>query len=207
MRINERMLEDWICQHPNEAFSNWGPDTTIVERQVSLQHGVADILAWNDTLLIAELKIGQLQEKDIGQLLRYCHDIRTEMQEFCIDLDLQTHGESLMRQDLFYYLYNYLGWGDDQSIQAITPVLIGQSIDEKTLAATEGAGITVLLWNCEEGQFALTVAGALPRWSSRSPWFEHLSTLITQRCQEEAEQDFETVVSGLFGIEATDGTR
>jgi hypothetical protein len=159
MKVSEKMLEDWICENPKVIYYN----IEILERQLRLKHGVLDLLGWSDGfgLLAIELKRGTLREQDIGQVLRYTHDINKILSDMWFELDMfieespdvdQAIIDHLkkMRQNISKTFTESLYCEMLKDSPKCTPMLIGKSIDEKTFAAAEGCGAHVLVWVYDE---------------------------------------------------------
>jgi len=153
MRLSEKQLEDFVCKHPE--YSIWN-GVEIIGRQIRVEHGIIDILAWDgngNSTLVIELKTRPLEERDIGQVLRYDHDVSAELGRIGIctePINLLERGTNLTEDERrFTRKWNYLhiaGDGDPRDAPAIIPILIGPSISQKVKAACEAVPIAVRLF-------------------------------------------------------------
>jgi hypothetical protein len=205
MKISEKMLEDWICEHPEEAL--WD-EVEIIGRQIRLSHGVLDVLAFDARTIVIELKARPLKEKDIGQLLRYVHDIKDCLLSIGMAIKPVREGPLTIREELFqtaWYDYHDIA---ESLIQHIIPVLIGTSADSKVLAAASAVDAEVRLWNYDENEgFRISY----PRYlslveemdTSFPDWLLDLNKRITDCCTHDAEVLFMQQVAELFGQELT----
>lgn len=209
--VSERELEDFVCEHPEEVFFR---GTEIIGRQVKLKHGILDILAWNgEGTYVVELKARPLKEKDIGQVLRYTHDVREGLKQYGFIVNLKSsndnHPRTLTEKAFWHSWFWYTGWGDEtEDVVAIKPILIGPSVDKALLAAATEAGIYIRLWSydIETGRFSFEFPG-LVFWhddgrdvSSYPAWAEKLGKRIRPLCKQEAQEELERVTNQLFGI-------
>lgn len=135
--VLEKELENYICAHP-ECLP--GGVFEIFGRQVKTPHGVIDILGRDgDNIEIVELKAGALQEKDIGQVLRYVYDIKNILKQIGRSLYPDLPGGLLREQWDEMFCMSSDSW-------IVSPALIGKSASPKILAAAEGAGIVCMKW-------------------------------------------------------------
>lgn len=202
--MKEKELEDLICQHPRSILS---ADGIILGRQIPLAHGRLDILAWDyGQTFVIELKVRPLQEKDIGQVLRYTNDVKWHLliafqQAIKGDqcFDLETWRGNAYADKLMPYANATPG-----EFPAIQPMLIGPSADSTVLAAAQGADIKVMFWTADETkrQVELSYAGehdslkdafhSAPLWASR----------IVERAQalawDEADYQIDQSITQLF---------
>lgn len=188
--INERQLEDFICKNPE--YSLW-EGVEVIGRQVSLAHGRLDILAWDGSqTLVIELKARAIQEKDVGQVLRYRRDIESGLDR----IGVREYPEDVtLRPKLFNELWTERHGLSTIGRYAISPILIGANIDSKTLAAARGGEILVILWRYESTQNAVSFSRPLDyagssfsdsHWNSPYPWWLRLlNERIKKSCEEE----------------------
>lgn len=188
--ISERQLEDFICKNPE--YSLW-EGVEIIGRQVSLAHGRLDILAWDGSqTLVIELKARTIQEKDIGQVLRYRQDIEVEL----CRIGMREHPADVsLRPKLFNER-----WTEYHCLSAIgryslAPVLIGSGINSKAMTAARGAEAIVILWDYESVEDTLqfhcwrhtpfSLAGLPPRDKPYPWWVLALNKRIREACEGE----------------------
>lgn len=164
--ISERELEDYLCEHsellqfdrfyvPEELFEE--SEVTIIGRQVVVEHGIIDLLTYcaatYPCVSVIELKTKPLQEKDVGQLLRYMWDIRG-MLDFAHNSPtpaqvVEGFDElSSLREEMFWHIFQ------DQSF--VQGVLIGPSIRSPIAAACQAADIEVCLYEVADERIELT---------------------------------------------------
>jgi len=156
--ISEQELENRLCENPNALQDG----LCIIERQVPLPYGILDILGYRRGHKIIELKARPLKEQDVGQVLRYTHDVqeillRTAVQRCPVRLaNFQTSTGTVQlvstkEDEHFRHIYfTAMGYSESQSehIPAlISPILIGPSADNKIVAAAHAANIEIYLWN------------------------------------------------------------
>lgn len=203
--ISERELEDFICVHPEALWD----DIEIIRRQVHLRHGTLDILAWNGAALVIELKARALQEKDIGQVLRYTFDIRTGLQRIGTYENPRNDPSPLTLSRKFFLR----SWDDLHDLTmirattcepAVVPILVGTAISEQIMAAAEVAGIQIILWheNVDTGEPEFKHTSHL-RWNNGSypNWLVELNHRIHQACKQDTDAALDVLVSELFTME------
>jgi hypothetical protein len=202
-RITEKQLEDWICQNPEKAL--WY-GTSIIDRQVGLPHGILDVLAYDGHTLVIELKARKLQERDIGQVLRYTHDVLHGLQQIGRnDCPIADSAYSFLpdaectfpsRQAAYEHLHYYHLHGYD-SVQPgfygdvpIIPVLIGTGADESLLAASRAANITVLTWHINQKTEEIETVSAwpesIPDDDCYPEWAQKLHSIFLQTYKHDA---------------------
>jgi hypothetical protein len=162
MKISEKMLEDWLCENPEELFG-----MVLLGRQIRLEHGILDILGYRPDIrrpVCIELKARPLKEKDIGQVLRYAYDVDNLMRggwsrlERGSDTWLTKWDHNIMdrmfggdpenyRDEIFERLFY------DEWVNHCSPTLIGAGVNDSVYAAARSAGIVVLVWSFEDGVF------------------------------------------------------
>ena len=151
-RVRERDLERWIVEHADEAGVG-----TVIGNQLNVPHGRLDILSYEEDTTtegpygpilwyhVIELKTQPLRESDIGQVLRYTHDIKRIIQDYsCAHLIHKAVSD--VRRETVREIAHY-------SEALVNPWLIGPSIDKNTLAACEGADVRVYLYTPTESGF------------------------------------------------------
>ncbi len=203
--ITEKQLENFICKHPE--YSLW-QDVEIIGRQITVEHGRLDILAWDGRVLVIELKARALEEKDVGQVLRYKRDVEAEFNRWGA-FEHPNGGEwpRALRLDAYADLWShYYGLSQD-SEPAVIPVLIGSSIEQNVHAAAEGGGIEVILWKYDRGQNALDFTS--PKWLTwrdgpYPKWCWTLFDRIHNLCMQEADKLFDEIVDELFKVNTED---
>jgi hypothetical protein len=154
--IKEKEIEDLICRRPSCILPE---GAVILGRQIPLAHGRLDVLAWNYGITyVIELKARPLQEKDIGQVLRYTHDVKRH-------LFVAFH--NAIRQDPHFELESWRGntYADalmpfanavPDEFPAIQPMLIGSAAGSSVMAAAGGACIEVLVWSANEEKLEMS---------------------------------------------------
>ena len=133
---SEKHLEDWIVANAMPEFYSPHPFyKTLVARQLPLIHGITDLIYTNDTnIYIVELKKGRLDADALTQVLRYKGDLK-RMWDYYMDTRPPIYEK--------HWLHNVeTGYGNCP----IGTVLVGHSIDDKTMSACEGADTTVWLY-------------------------------------------------------------
>jgi len=155
--MKERELEDRLVANP-DIIDPWntGNPVTLLGRQLCLTHGILDLLAYQDAhispdptyapvhaVYLVELKAGALSEAHVGQVLRYASDLREVL--------VQAVGRSVEHPPVGTRGYALWTWACSEIIGAdgsdnVYPVLIGRSVNDKVLAACDGAGIAVGLY-------------------------------------------------------------
>lgn len=216
MKISEKMLEDFFYEYPEELYSN----IEILGRQVTLPHGIVDLLGWDcllNRVMVIELKACPIKNRDIAQVLRYCHDIgiilrragNSLLNEAEISGDLSDFGPT--RKEIFLknwrtrledinedgYFYRF---GD-----SIKPVLVGTSVDYHTLIAAKQANIWLVLWehNPKDNTISTYFAPSIKSIDVDAPptWATEIVNLIFDACFEETEQEYQTDLNYLFELE------
>jgi len=205
--ISEQELEDFICEHPEELWR----ELEIIGRQVKLEHGILDVLAWNyGRTYVIELKARPLKEKDIGQVLRYAYDVNSTLNIIGMydspvypgkDRHL-TIKESLFFDEWSHYTNLALRCADDP---AVIPVLVGKDIDKRTLCATHAAKIQVYLWEHDASTSSFSFQGTNPvnlmLYNPPYPnWALNIKDRILRLAVETAKDEFEIEVKHLFGL-------
>lgn len=187
MSISEKQLEDFVCRRPE--YMLW-EGVEIIDRQVQLPHGILDVLAFDGRTLVIELKARTIKEKDVGQVLRYTYDVRTEIERLGAFEDPMKYftleGDKASK---FFDL-----WGEYHGLtlawdNAITPVLVGPGITLNAKIAAIGAGIEVILWKYddEDGTISCYLPG-LPIWDDNPypGWCIEINKRIVAACQHDA---------------------
>lgn len=157
----ERDLEDAICRDPEGIL---GEGYSILYRQLRLDHGRLDLLAWHNhtydgrvyhrTIEPIELKKGEIKAQDVAQLLRYIHDMENALAcnddapcyEECDTLTVDREVENRLSDLIF---------SADSPLAFVRGMLIGASIGTNALCAAHGAGIAVCLWSIADGKIRL----------------------------------------------------
>lgn len=200
MKISERMLEDWICERPREIF--WH-NLEIIGRQIDLPHGRLDILAWGagSDVLVIELKARPLQEKDIGQVARYCCDINLALTDIGRAQMPEPKTNRTLTEEIFASKWQeyHTSLSDHPPAK---PVLIGSSVDANMLAAAFGVNVSVFVWSYKDGSFTidipnygiLSVNGGIPD----SQCVLELSRRIVDRCHKETEEDIDRMLRTIL---------
>ena len=142
--MREKDLEDFICRYPEVLARNRGvEDIKIIGRQLSVPNGRLDILCTrNDCqILVIELKIGNLDETNLGQVLRYTTDIRRAL--FGVEVRRHIENDFIWTRatnEVVARISAYHGMGGLQTVfmPPVVPVLIGQSASSRLLIAAEG---------------------------------------------------------------------
>jgi len=208
-RLSERQLEDFVCEYPEYAF---GEGVEIIGRQVRVDHGIIDILAYNGgtefepSVMIIELKVKPLREGDVGQVLRYKHDVNVAVQSIGAFSPLVTAEEPLPIKyniqsaafDENWKTMHALG-GDCE--RSIIPILVGPFVDKKVMAACYGAGIDVYEWDYTDEGLSIEPAGH-PSWPTGPDtwWALKLHERIIKTCLKESKWAFDCYVNSFFGI-------
>jgi hypothetical protein len=187
MSFTERDLEDYVCEHPREAF---GTTAEILGRQVRLPNGVLDVLAWDHydgSIIVAELKARPLAGADVGQVARYAGDVG-DILRWVGSRWVKPGSEAPAAISRFYH-YFAMGQTDSSETCAIVPTLIGASITDKVLASIIGARGQAITWHREKGQLTFTPAlpfgMARPHWD-KDGWLRRLLVRIYDECGIEA---------------------
>ena len=163
--MNERNLEEYICQHPLEAL----PGLSIIKRQATVPHGVIDLIGWQEYSLddlhiarpvIIELKAVVMLPKHVSQLLRYCFDL-----------------EALLSQS------ELVGF-DRVSEWQLQPVLICPAWTQAAIAACAYSEVAIVHWQ-ENGNGTPTFVPIEPwdrciahYWRRPPIWFAELVKCI-----------------------------
>ncbi len=184
---SERELEDYICEHPKEAF---GDGAEIVGRQISVKHGRLDLLVWDDefgSICVAELKITQITPKDVAQTLRYFFDVWHTLAGVMVD-GLQSYQMDVAYttewQRVFEPSWNGL---TDGRMEA---TIVGPSIERNALAAALGAGCRVILWDHEDGAFSFRYGPTFldeKRDNDTPLWAQNIEELALRFCDREKQ--------------------
>ena len=212
-RISEKVLEDSVCAYPESWF--W-EGVQIIARQVQLPHGVLDVLAYSGgTTMVIELKAAKLQERDIGQVLRYTYDVRKFLQmiqnehvhDFFqgpnyikgFDQTYESYGLACLDREI----WQRHGWDENaDEPPSVQPTLIGTGVSDSVLAAATAASIDVSTWayNEKENMFV----GCADGWLRIDPylyypdWLIHLHQKITRGCVDDFKIVKETPPQLLF---------
>jgi hypothetical protein len=204
--IPENVLEDWICDNPEDAL---GTGMLIIGRQVKLKRGALDILAFsmpdnfsNGYTLIIELKARPIKSADISQVLRYTYHVK---ELFRTIISEETSLGRRNEKTIEHYLGTTFAsdealkrWGrysdyhgiTDQDEWFFTPVLIGTDISDNEATAAHEAGIAVLLWAFDRKQLTFKIELSDLKWAysdkpfTCSPCIEKLHHLMTRICKD-----------------------
>jgi hypothetical protein len=211
MHISEREVEDLICERPDELY----PDLEIIDRQVPLEHGRLDVLAYDGQhVWVIELKAQSLKEQDIGQVLRYTYDVRTELiatGQALIDTGtLPLDHLEPTKQEMFYEFWHHSHEDNRAEVRnrgdVINPVLVGTSIDRKTAIAALQANVSIYLWHYDEEMDWLFIDAApyiYPSGIPTSPdWARTLNQRLYSECMELADSYYEFKLRELFNLKA-----
>ena len=130
--VTEKELEDLICKD----LSVIEGDFLFVGRQISLPHGILDILAIRNCfthaeVAVIELKLGKLKERHVGQTLRYMFDVDWMLYE-------------RTKQKL-----------------PVKGIIICSEIEPKIYAAAKAANIDVMTYDIEDGEVCVCDTGIL----------------------------------------------
>lgn len=204
---NERELEDWICDHWNDTPCPPGHTTpwlgsTFMGRQVPLLHGICDILAAGDTVEIIELKATRIREKDVGQILRYAHDVFHYLR--CFDGDHTSTAyrgnayeeNTIIREAFETHRESLLGPRMRPRLS-----LVGPSVDRKALASASGGDIEVWLWRYDRATnlFQFEPVDPTDQRLNRYPdWAIRLYSKLCQECSRIARLKERDLYSQLF---------
>jgi len=162
--MKERQLENWICNHwDDDLYPSPWIGATLIGRQVQLPNGICDLLAMSYVPTIIELKAGRLKEKDVGQILRYAHDVSMILRDInhAFGDEIVTLAESKFNLNIEPALSAFLStWAlltqvpvaEAGIAESMRLILIGQSIDENALISATGGHIEIWLWKYDEGQ-------------------------------------------------------
>lgn len=203
MKISERQLEDWICEHPD---SLGGPHINLIGRQIPLVHGILDILAFDCRVLVVELKARDLKEEDLTQVLRYAHDVdrftETIMERIVCHL---SDDAGPLEQEIFKDNFDrYMGltqWGYNGP--QVVPMLIGTGINKNTLIACNGVGIEVGIWKYDDNSFTIKIPDPDPieyRQLRAPDWLKQLVEIIGDHCVNLTSAMYDRKMNELFGI-------
>lgn len=197
--ISEQELEEFICTHPEALWD----DVEIIGRQVHLRHGILDILAWNGSALVIELKAHALQEKDVGQLSRYNFDVKSEL----LRIGILDHPSSIDTPKTIRWGLLLKAWNERHGLTmegvAVQPILIGTSANMSVLAAAEGAGIMVMLWHKDNKNNAFVfeiVRTEYTDYENYPDWCLNLNERIIKACKSEVDETFVDMMYDLFGL-------
>lgn len=193
--ISEKQLEDWFVQqkHP------FGVPTEALGRQIQLQHGRLDVLAYGIATYIIELKARELKERDVGQVLRYRFDVMCELLDIAIaKCPISIEDKLTVNKDQARFLRKYArmhGYADDMATIDpfhIKAVLIGVEANDTVLTAAFGASIMVYTWSLDQATDRITLSRHLPSklrdltgHSALFPeWAERINSRIVDHCLE-----------------------
>lgn len=155
----ERHLEDWIVQHAPLAL----PYSTILQRQLALPSGIADLLVVRKHYLsVVELKKGRIDADCIAQTLRYMGDLFGLYEEVAGRL----FSRQLLTRAEFDATYSYLP-------HVVQGMVIGSGLGDKHLPVIcEAARITLMIYTYhDDGSYSFEcVAG--PSFRSREADYE-----------------------------------
>lgn len=174
----EREVEDWIATNPETLDEG----LRIIGRQVPVPHGRIDLLGWRvdeqypepgSTITggvdIIELKATALKEKDVGQVLRYKYDVYRVVSNLLINTPLPMIDPSSLEYRGAYQVIDRILSDEQGTPIALTPVLVGASIDDSTLASCRGAGIRVFTWHEADGEIRFEQVSTLGIWDNERP--------------------------------------
>lgn len=201
--MKEKELEDLICANPHCILASGG---IILGRQIPLTHGRLDILAWDyGQTYVIELKVRPLQEKDVGQVLRYTNDVRRH---------LQVAFQQAIKQDQHFDLETWRGnvYADRLmpladptlgGVPAIQPMLVGPSATSSVLASAHGAGVEIKVWTAnDESEIRFKPTGEhdslntaldfTPQWAIR------ITALAQELAWEQADHHIDYNITKLF---------
>lgn len=173
MRYNEASLERYICEHPEALHQG----LQIVGRQLCLTHGRLDILGWLDVedvycgrfceAWVIELKARALKERDIGQVLRYAHDVSKAIQlaDFDMAPPFSRGASDSWTEDerLYMEVRHRLIWSDSLDENIVTPRLIGTSVDDNVLSAAWSARVSVSTYSWRSDGPPIFKSACFPR--------------------------------------------
>lgn len=202
--MNEKELEDYLENHL-EAILPAG--AVLIGRQIPLPHGRLDLLAWDyGRTYVIELKARRLEENDVGQILRYVHDVHWFL--------LVAFKNALRDDDLWMApswrgeLYSdrlamYAGFETD--IPHIVPLLIGQSVPNKVAAAAAGARIETMAWTEADGRPSFVHIGdteAVDAALLQNPaWTNRITQLSSALADHDAEWKITYSLEKLFEVQ------
>lgn len=203
--LRERELEMQLCD-----CGYLGRDPIdIIGRQVPLLHGILDVLAirtidlgWKETYLVRqilaiELKAVPLQEKHIGQVLRYAADLR-----MLLDYLVLAHPCTPKAWDLKWEFFDGAKTHDARGAgPRIAPVLIAPEISPLLAHTCQGAGIET--YEVAKDGSSICVYGKMCELDfeemSHAPWAHTIATAFYEDFDDEVESEYETALLGLFG--------
>lgn len=151
--IYESEIEEWLEMYPEELFGAGKP--SVLGRQVRLPHGIADLLLWEDRVIVVELKAGALKKQHVCQVLRYTYDVRMWIGQIagavcCVDRlyekarSLYTDGALGAFTNVLtkYFLFHI----PDDGLPPVMPVLVGEACPDDIYVAMQAAGGEVFEW-------------------------------------------------------------
>jgi hypothetical protein len=171
-------------------------------RQVPLLHGICDILAVGYTVEIIELKATRIREKDVGQILRYAHDVFHYLR--CFDCDRNSTAYKRNAYEENTVIREAFGAHRESLLrQSPRPLLslVGPSIDRKALASADGGGIEVWLWRYDHAAnlFQFEPIDPTDERLNRYPdWAIRLYSKLCQECNRIAHLKERDLYSQLF---------
>jgi len=217
MAMKERQLEDWICQ--NWELSPWGQlNEVLIGRQIRLKHGRCDLLAFHAYPHLIELKARKIREQDIGQILRYRHDVSKVPNALCLDNPYgYIKGGNEYEHQQFMRAWRLASQlpPTPEELRTRLPfqmTLVGISIDEKTHASADGAGIDISLWKESQGKVVFGHPSrewqSDQRWTYKNleAWTERLNNTVIGFCMNHVYAQRYSVLQTLFGNEDTEVT-
>lgn len=199
--ITEKQLEDYICENPESLF---GPGTEVIGRQISLPHGRLDVLMWagyGETVVL-ELKARPLEEKDIGQILRYTYDVVEILSEYGCKYSLVREGEyPTLQQSIAIDYWDKLTCRPRTKYKLMSSWLIGTKINERTMAAATAARLNVATWMYNPCQSSFSIEfkpEEQSEISSHPDWIAPLLRRITGWANERSEQEAWFAIRDFF---------
>lgn len=175
---SEKHLEDWIAANLNGFDYLDG----LIARQVHCKDGIIDLIGFKEhRLQVVELKKGEIDSKALTQLLRYMKDVRSVFDA----VGMEMHYIKGIASQCYGFSY--------EGAQFIQGQLVGRSIDEKIFLACYEAGVQVVLYSFENGNYNFDTArieglydeDLSPEVQQLRPLFEQFILAYEQRFQKE----------------------
>lgn len=210
-KVYESEIEDYLEKHP-EAFLPYSDNAILLGRQIQLPHGRLDLLIYDESIYIVELKAVPLKPRDVCQVLRYQRDIRD-----LIWSTSQWENDQIPQRRLYagragkefdrVYAEKTTGKPDTFVFPVTVPVLIGPHSNESVVSAMMAVGGRVFEFETDgddsfvfEEHFGEVSIYDPQYWPDPLPsWLIEYLSIVVQEASKEAKIEQDLLAFRLFG--------
>ena len=209
---SERELEDWIVDHDGDPICD-----KIIGRQLSMVHGRMDLLGYTPIegepgqVFVIELKMGNVSERNIAQVIRYQFDIAKSLADMAYGFLESEEVAGSLRRSIIDSLIRarfkrYVDGNAAGAYQPIVmPVLVGASFTDNAKVVCEACGIQMYTWASfrDEVVFHWIDGVAACAEIPIEQWQETLFNGLIQDVLAESQPIYEGNLRLLFGLDAS----